>query len=59
MAEIRHAIATWSGDLLSGGGTIDYVSSGAFRVARLVGLAEAPRRQNVAERLLAAAHALL
>ena len=26
----RHAEVTWSGDLLSGGGTINYVSSGAF-----------------------------
>ena len=26
----RHAEVTWSGDLLTGSGTINYVSSGAF-----------------------------
>jgi lipoyl-dependent peroxiredoxin len=30
MAITRFAEATWSGDLLSGSGTINYVSSGAF-----------------------------
>jgi len=30
MAAVRWAEATWSGDLTSGSGTIDYVSSGVF-----------------------------
>lgn len=59
MAEIRHAIATWTGDLISGSGTIDYVSSGAFS---RMGVSWAARTtahngKTSPEELLAAAHA--
>src|SRR3972149_2876513 len=59
MAEIRHAITTWSGDLLSGGGTIDYVSSGAFSRMPVswASRASAHDGKPAPEGLLAAAHA--
>jgi lipoyl-dependent peroxiredoxin len=59
MTEIRHAMATWTGDLLSGAGTIDYVSSGAF--ARMpvtwASRTSAHDGKTSPEELLAAAHA--
>jgi osmotically inducible protein OsmC len=59
MTEIRHAMATWTGDLLSGSGTIDYVSSGAF--ARMpvtwASRTSAHDGKTSPEELLAAAHA--
>ena len=59
MAEIRHAITTWSGDLLSGGGTIDYVSSGAFSRMPVswASRTSAHDGRTSPEELLAAAHA--
>src|SRR3989337_514764 len=59
MAEIRHAITTWSGDLLSGGGTIDYVSSGAFTRMPVswASRTSAHDGKTSPEELLAAAHA--
>ena len=59
MTEVRHAMATWSGDLASGAGTIDYVSSGAF--ARMpvswAARTSAHDGKTSPEELLAAAHA--
>jgi osmotically inducible protein OsmC len=59
MTEIRHAMATWTGDLLSGSGTIDYVTSGAF--ARMpvtwASRTSAHDGKTSPEELLAAAHA--
>lgn len=59
MTEIRHAMATWTGDLQSGAGTIDYVSSGAF--ARMpvtwASRTSAHDGKTSPEELLAAAHA--
>lgn len=59
MAEVRHAIATWSGDLASGAGTIDYVSSGAFSRMPVTWAARtsAHNGKTSPEELLAAAHA--
>lgn len=59
MAEIRHASTTWSGDLLSGGGTIDYVSSGAFSRMPVswASRTSAHDGKTSPEELLAAAHA--
>jgi osmotically inducible protein OsmC len=59
MAEIRHASTTWSGDLLSGGGTIDYVSSGAFSRMPVswASRTSAHDGRTSPEELLAAAHA--
>ena len=59
MAEIRHAITTWTGDLLSGGGTIDYVSSGAFSRMPVswASRTSAHDCKTSPEELLAAAHA--
>ena len=59
MAEIRHAMVTWTGDLVNGAGTIDYVSSGAFS---RMGVSWASRTsahngRTSPEELLAAAHA--
>ena len=55
----RHAEVTWSGDLLSGGGTINYVSSGAF--SRLpvtwASRTEDHNGRTSPEELIAAAHA--
>lgn len=59
MAAIRHAEVTWSGDLISGSGMLNYVSSGS--VARLpVSWASRTEQSNgktSPEELLAAAHA--
>ncbi|OGO56735.1 MAG: hypothetical protein A2V84_00630 [Chloroflexi bacterium RBG_16_70_13] len=59
MAEIRHAIVTWSGDLQSGAGTIDYVSSGAFSRMPVswASRTSAHNGRTSPEELLAAAHA--
>lgn len=59
MAEIRHAITTWTGDLLSGAGTIDYVSSGAFSRMPVswASRTSAHDGKTSPEELLAAAHA--
>lgn len=59
MAAIRHAEVTWSGDLTSGSGTIDYVSSGAFSRMPVSWAArtEAHGGKTSPEELLAAAHA--
>lgn len=59
MAEVRHAEVVWEGDLLTGSGTITYVSSGA--VTRLpvtwASRTEAHQGRTSPEELLAAAHA--
>jgi osmotically inducible protein OsmC len=59
MAVTRFAEATWSGDLLSGNGTINYVSSGAF--SRLpvtwASRTEEHNGRTSPEELLASAHA--
>ena len=59
MAETRHAIANWSGNLTEGGGMLQYVSSGA--IARLPitwsSRTEAHNGRTSPEELLAAAHA--
>ena len=59
MSEVRHAMVTWTGDLQSGAGTIDYVSSGAF--ARMpvswASRTSAHNGKTSPEELLAAAHA--
>ena len=59
MAETRHASVTWNGDLISGAGTIDYVSSGVF--ARMpvswASRTSAHNGKTSPEELLAAAHA--
>jgi len=59
MAEQRHALVTWSGDLLSGAGTIDYVSSGVFsRMPVSWAARTGPHNGKTSpEELLAAAHA--
>lgn len=59
MAEIRHAITTWTGDLVSGAGTIDYVSSGAFSRMPVswASRTSAHNGKTSPEELLAAAHA--
>ena len=55
----RHAEVSWSGDLQSGSGTINYVSSGAF--SRLpvtwASRTEAHNGRTSPEELIAAAHA--
>lgn len=59
MAEQRHALVTWSGDLMSGAGTIDYVSSGVFsRMPVSWAARTGPHNGKTSpEELLAAAHA--
>ena len=59
MTEVRHAMATWSGDLASGAGTIDYVSSGAFSRMPVTWASRtsAHNGKTSPEELLAAAHA--
>ncbi|HYM83026.1 MAG TPA: OsmC family peroxiredoxin [Candidatus Dormibacteraeota bacterium] len=59
MAQVRHAEVTWAGDLISGSGTIDYVSSGAFSRLPLTWASrtEAHGGRTSPEELLAAAHA--
>ncbi len=58
MAEQRHALVTWHGDLLTGGGTIDYVSSGVFsRMPVSWAARTGPHNGKTSpEELLAAAH---
>jgi osmotically inducible protein OsmC len=59
MSEVRHASVTWSGDLLSGSGMINYLSSGV--VSRLpiswASRTSAHDGKTSPEELLAAAHA--
>ena len=59
MDTTRHAEVTWSGDLTSGSGTINYVSSGAF--SRLpvtwASRTEQHNGRTSPEELIAAAHA--
>ncbi len=59
MDTTRHAEVTWSGDLTSGSGTINYVSSGAF--SRLpvtwASRTEEHNGRTSPEELIAAAHA--
>jgi len=59
MAEVRHAMATWTGDLQTGSGTIDYVSSGAFSRMPIswASRTRAHDGRTSPEELLAAAHA--
>lgn len=59
MTETRHASVTWKGDLLSGAGTIDYVSSGVFsRMPVSWAARTGPHNGKTSpEELLAAAHA--
>ena len=59
MSAIRHAEATWRGDLVSGAGTIDYVSSGAFSRMPVSWAArtEGHGGKTSPEELVAAAHA--
>lgn len=59
MAEVRNAQVTWTGDLLTGGGTIDYISSGVFsRMPVSWAARTGPHNGKTSpEELLAAAHA--
>jgi lipoyl-dependent peroxiredoxin len=60
MAAERHASVTWSGDLISGSGTIDEVGSGAFGpldVSWAARSEEASGGKTSPEELIAAAHA--
>ncbi len=59
MAETQHASVTWKGDLLTGAGTIDYVSSGVFSRMPVSWAARtgAHNGKTSPEELLAAAHA--
>jgi osmotically inducible protein OsmC len=59
MAAVRHAETTWHGDLTSGSGTVDYVSSGAFSRMPVSWAArtEAHGGKTSPEELIAAAHA--
>jgi osmotically inducible protein OsmC len=59
MAITRFAEATWNGDLLSGSGTIDYVSSGAFsrQPVTWASRTEEHNGRTSPEELIASAHA--
>ena len=59
MAEVRTADVTWNGDLQTGAGTIDYVSSGVFsRMPVSWAARTGPHNGKTSpEELLAAAHA--
>jgi osmotically inducible protein OsmC len=59
MSQVRRAEANWSGDLLSGGGAVSAVSSGAFEDQAITWRArtEAAEGKTSPEELLAAAHA--
>jgi lipoyl-dependent peroxiredoxin len=60
MAAERHASVTWTGDLMSGSGTIDEVGSGAFGpldVSWAARSEEASGGKTSPEELIAAAHA--
>jgi len=58
MAVQRHAEITWKGDLVTGSGTIDYVSSGAFSRMPVTWASrtEAHGGKTSPEELIAAAH---
>jgi osmotically inducible protein OsmC len=59
MAQVRQADANWSGDLLSGGGSVTATSSGIFSDQAITWRArtEASEGKTSPEELLAAAHA--
>lgn len=60
MAAVKHAEATWRGDLANGAGTIERVSSGAFGplpVSWAARTGEGEGAQTSPEELIAAAHA--
>jgi len=59
MAQVRQAEANWSGDLLSGGGSVSASSSGIFSDQAITWRArtEASEGKTSPEELLAAAHA--
>jgi len=59
MATERRAVVTWTGDLMSGGGTIDSVGSGAFGPLDVSWAArsEEPNGKTSPEELIAAAWA--
>ena len=59
MAQVRSAEVTWSGNLVSGSGTVDYVSSGALSRLPVSWAArtEAHDGKTSPEEFLAAAHA--
>jgi lipoyl-dependent peroxiredoxin len=59
MPAVRRAEATWSGDLLSGRGTVSAATSGLFRDLPVswASRTEAPDGRTSPEELLAAAHA--
>jgi lipoyl-dependent peroxiredoxin len=59
MATERRAEVTWSGDLMTGSGTIESVGSGAFGPLRVTwaSRAENPDGMTSPEELIAAAHA--
>jgi osmotically inducible protein OsmC len=59
MPAIRRADATWSGDLMSGRGTVSALTSGLFRDLPVswASRTEAPDGRTSPEELLAAAHA--
>jgi osmotically inducible protein OsmC len=59
MAAERRAEVTWRGDLMSGGGTIERVGSGAFGPLDVTwaSRAEEPQGRTSPEELIAAAHA--
>lgn len=59
MAVTRYAETTWTGDLMSGSGSIDYVSSGAFsrQPVSWAARTEEHKGKTSPEELIAAAHA--
>ena len=59
MATTRHATATWSGDLLSGNGTVTAATTGIFRDQPTTWASRTAEPEGVTspEELLAAAHA--
>ncbi len=59
MAADRHAEVTWHGDLMSGGGTIESVGSGAFGPLRVTWASRTEQSDGLTspEELVAAAHA--
>ncbi len=59
MTAVRHAEATWEGDLVSGKGKVSAISSGAFRDLPVTwgSRTEAPDGRTSPEELIAAAHA--
>ena len=59
MANVRRATATWSGDLMSGSGTVSAYTTGLFSELPISwsSRTEAPEGRTSPEELLAAAHA--